>query len=360
MKAWRTYGKGDIRLDEIPMPKVKPDTVLMKVKMVQVSVTECQHLYGDVFTMPEWQKRFKEQGPQQLLGHEFCGEVVEIGKGVEGFKVGDRAFMGLDIPCHQCSNCKAGHEEFCAKPLLIGMNIPGCLSEYATVPAVCLAKINATDSEITAMQPMTSSLGCVLGAEIKPGDKVAVIGLGVIGLTIAQLCRFAGAGKIIGADVREQSLKLATKLGIDIVINSKETDPVKGILAATEELGADVVFECAGGNPQMGLSGTKTLTQAINATRPTGKMVVASIPGADATLPVDPLRWKKLQYRTTRGHTKKDLEWAIHLVESKQVQLAPLITHILDGIDKVPQALDITMNKGKYGAMSPAQVIISK
>jgi threonine dehydrogenase-like Zn-dependent dehydrogenase len=360
MKAWRVYGPKDIRLDEVPYPAVKPGWVVLKIRTVQVSVTEAQHLYGDLLTGEEWVKRFKEEGSLPMFGHEFCGEVVELGEGVKNLEIGDRVFWGMKIPCHKCDNCRAGHEEHCSSPQLIGLHMPGVLSEYATLPAQCLAKMqNATDSEITAMQPLTASLGSVLAADIAIGDAVAVFGMGVMGLTSAQLSRFAGASTIIGVDIRDQSLELGKQLGVDILINSGKRDPIQGIKEATEGLGADVVFECAGGSPQFGLSGNKTLAQATSAARPGGRMVLASIPGPDAVLEVEPLRWHRIEYRSDRSYTRKELDWAIHLVETKRVQLAPLVTHVLEGIEKVPEAFEITVNKSKYGALSPAQVVIS-
>jgi threonine dehydrogenase-like Zn-dependent dehydrogenase len=360
LKAWRVYGPKDMRLDDIPYPVVRPGWVVIKVRMVQLSITEVEQFYSDVFANQEWSKRFKEEGPLQLFGHEFCGEVVELGKGVQTLELGDRVFWGLKLPCYKCDTCKAGYESYCHNLQLVGNNVLGCLAEYALLPAACLTRVkNCTDSEITAMQPLTGALGTIIAADIAIGDTIAIFGMGVMGLLNAQFCRAAGASTIIGVDIRDDSLELGRQLGVDILINAGKTDPVKEIIKATGTLGADIVFECASGNPKLDLSGTKTISQAIESTRAKGKMVLVSIPQPGAVIETGPLTWRGIDYRGMETFTKEQLNWAVRLVETKRVQLAPLVTHILEGIEKIPEAFEKTINKRKYGAIGPAQVIIA-
>ena len=122
--------------------------------------------------------------------------------------------------------------------------------------------------------------------------------------------------------------------------------------------GADIVFECAGGSPKQGLAGHKTVMQAVDAVRPGGKIIGVSWFGQPLEIDIDTLRERSLRYLfpdiSTRGH----LEHTVHLVASGRVELKSTITHMLDGLDKVPQAFEITANKGKYKAINPAQVVI--
>ena len=126
MKAWRVYGIGDMRLDDIPVPELKPGWVHLKVKVVQPSITEIQQFTGTGVAGVNIGKMLEEKSPLQLFGHEFCGEVVEVGQGVDHLKVGDRVFWARSLPCHKCELCRAGHEEYCSTFTPVGMGIPGC------------------------------------------------------------------------------------------------------------------------------------------------------------------------------------------------------------------------------------------
>lgn len=361
MKAWRMYGIGDMRLDDIPVPEVKAGWVLIKVRMLQPSITEVEHLHGHALGGGiDLKKTLEEKGPLQMFGHEFCGEVVEVGEGVSNVAVGDRVFFWRRVPCYDCALCLAGHEELCCKGPLMGLHIPGSLAEYVVLPAGSIARVpnSITDSEATAMQPLVGVVSTVDATGIEMGDTVVVMGQGSMGLCVMQLSRVCGAGKTIAVDVRDDVLSFSSKLGANITINASKTDPVKAVFEATGGIGADIVFECAGGSPQHGLAGTKTLSQAISMVRDQGKVTQVAILGPEATMAVSPINMRGIQYRGLGACTWKHLHYTLDLIASKRVQLAPLVTHTLQGLDKVPEAFEITGNKAKYGAINPAQVIV--
>jgi threonine dehydrogenase-like Zn-dependent dehydrogenase len=325
--------------------------------MIQVSVTEIElFLQGDTVAGRGWIEKTKS-GPVQMWGHEFCGEVIEVGDRVHNLKVGDRTFWGQNLPCGRCPACIAGHTSICRKGPVPGIFIPGALAEYALMPAGLLVKVpeSVTDSEVTAMQPLHGSVCFVVGADVQPGDVVAVLGQGVMGLSISQLLGCWGASRILGVDVRAEMLTLSKQMGTDVVINASEVDPVQAILEATGGIGADIVFECAGGNTAFGLSGTTTLSVASRAVRDGGKVDVVSHYKEGTGLELGPLK-KGVQFRGISHCSRKQIDWAVELVASKQVQVTPLITHVLEGIDKVPQAIEMTANKRKYGVLNPVQV----
>jgi threonine dehydrogenase-like Zn-dependent dehydrogenase len=302
----------------------------------------------------------EEKSPRQLFGHELCGEAVEVGEGVRFIKVGDRVVCCGGEPCHKCALCMAGYEDLCVKGPKIGVDIPGALAEYVLLPALSLAAIpdSISDSEAAAMQPFTGSIGAVHLTGIEMGDIVVVLGQGSMGLNVSQICRVCGAGKVIGVDVRDDILKISQKLGTDIVINASKVDSVKAVLEATCGVGADVVFECAGGNPKQGLSGTETLAQAMRMVRDQGRISQVALLGPNAKVDISPLNMSGVQYRGLGGGNRKLVQYAIDLVASKRVQLATLVTHVLEGLDKIPEAFEITGNKAKYKAINPAQVIV--
>ena len=179
-----------------------------------------------------------------------------------------------------------------------------------------------------------------------------------MGLECMQIARASGAGHIIAVDVRDEACAMARELGADNVINAAQDDPVAAIQDLTGGNGADVVFECAGGSPKQGLAGVKTLMQAIDAVRSGGTLVGVSWFGASITFPVDLARERSLRYVFPDISTLAHLEHTVHLVSTGRVRLKPTITHVLHGIEKVPEAFEITANKGKYKAINPAQVMI--
>jgi threonine dehydrogenase-like Zn-dependent dehydrogenase len=359
MKAWRVYGIGDIRLDDVEMPRVKPRWVLVRIRMLQLAVTEVELFYGNYGNLG---KMLEKQSPRELLGHALCGEVIEVGEGVNHVKVGDRVIYYGRVTCHNCAFCIAGYEELYCKSPLVGFEIPGALSEYALFPAGSLISIpdSVNDSEATAIQPAVSTMGAVHVAGVEMGDTAVVLGLGTMGISAVQICRVCGAGKVIGVDVRNETLAISKRLGIDITIDARETDPVQAVLEITRGTGADIVFDCAGGSPKQGLSSTKTIEQAMRMVREEGKISQIAVFEPNTRLDVSSLVMRGIHYTGLGASSWKMAQYTIDLVASKRLQLAPLITHILEGLDKVPQAFEITGNKAKYGALNPAQVVVYK
>ncbi len=359
MKAWRMYGIDDLRLEDIPMPEVKPGWVLIKVRMLQHSITEVGQLKGT--SAVNITKRIAENGPM-LFGHEFCGEVIQLGKDVKDIKIGDRVFYWRRVPCGYCALCQAGFEELCCKGGLVGLDIPGCFAEYVALPEEAIASVppSITDSEATMMQPLVGIVATVNVTDVKMDDTVVVLGQGSMGLNVTQVSSACGAGKVIAVDVRDEILAVSSKVGADVVINAARQDPVKEVMEATKGVGADIVFECAGGSPQHGLAGVKTLSQAMSMVRDQGKVTQIAILGSGATVEVGPINMRGIQYRGLGPAGWKHVRYAINLVASKRIKLAPLVTHTFEGLEKLPEAFEITGNKGKYGAINPAQVIVSR
>ena len=178
-----------------------------------------------------------------------------------------------------------------------------------------------------------------------------------MGLECLQIARNSGAGLLISVDVRDEACAVSKELGADYALNAKKVNVMEAIADLTEG-GADVVFECAGGSPKQGLAGTSTLMQAVDSVRSGGKIVGVSWFGAPLELDVDVLRERSLRYIFPDISTVQHLAHTVRLVASGRVRLKPAITHILQGIEEVPKAFEITANKGKYQAINPAQVMM--
>lgn len=361
MKAWQFYSLGDMRLEEIPLPKAEPGWVVVRVRVVQPSVTEAIIASGmPTIGADRIKAMLAERAPVRLFGHEFCAEVVELGVGVEGLAIGDRVAAKSIVPCGTCFLCRSGRREVCRKGKVIGHQLPGAFAEYAALPAEVLVKLpdSISDSEGASLQPFTSCVPAVADAGIQMGDTVAFIGQGVMGLFCMQIARHSSASLIIGIDVRDQTLRLSKELGADVVIDARKTDAVEAVLQLTNGVGADVVFEAAGGSPAQGLAGSSALDQAIRMVADGGRIVQVAILSGEVRLP-STLRERCLSYICPRGTNRRLLEHSVALLASGRVRIAPLVSHSLNGLDKMPQALEITANKSKYGAIGPAQVVVA-
>ncbi len=350
-----------MRLDDIPVPALRPGHVLAQILVVQPSVTEAQLAFGiPTLAFDRIKKRLETEAPVQLFGHEYAARVVEIGPGVTRFKPGDRVAARAKLPCQECPLCLNGRATLCRKGPIIGFQLPGCFSEYALLPEIALTLLDdrISDSEGACLQSLSDSIASVETANIRIGDTVALLGQGSMGLECMQIARVSGAGRIISVDVRDEACAMAKTLGADIVINAAKEDAVEAIRAATGGNGADITFECAGGSPKQGLAGSRSLMQAIDCTRSGGTIVGVSWFGGNIDFPVDTLRERSLRYVFPDISTLEHLEHTVRLVAAGRVNLKPTITHQLHGIDKVPQAFEITANKGRYQAINPAQVIL--
>jgi threonine dehydrogenase-like Zn-dependent dehydrogenase len=361
MKAWGFYGFNDMRLEDVSMPVCRPGHVIARILCVQPSVTEAQLARGiKTLAFERIKRRLDTEAPLQLFGHEFCARIVEVADGITRFKIGDRVAARAKLPCGNCPLCLSNRSTLCRRGPVIGFDLPGCFSEFALLPEMALVKVDdhISDSEAACLQSLSDSVAAVETADIQVGDTVAIFGQGSMGFECMQIARNCGAGKIITVDVREEACQKSRELGADYSIDARQNDPVAAICDLTEGIGADVVFECAGGSPQQGLSGNKTLSQAIEAVRSGGKIVGVSWFGEPFLLDVDILRERSLRYLFPDISTSTHLEYSVRLVASGRVALKPMITHILSGIESVPEAFEITAHKGKYRAISPAQVMI--
>ena len=361
MKAWRFHGFSDLRLDDVPEPKVRPGHVIVEPLCVQPSVTEAQLAFGiPTLAYDRVKRRLETEAPVELFGHEFCARILETGPGVVGYKPGDRVAARAKLPCGDCPLCNSERSDLCRKGPVIGFDLPGCFSEKAILPEISLVKVDdrIMDSEAACLQSLSDSVAAVETANIRIADSVAIIGQGSMGLECLQIARLSGAGKIITVDIRDESCQMSQELGADHALNARSVDVVEAIRELTGGIGVDIVFECAGGSPKQGLAGHQSLLQAIDVVRSGGTIVGVSWFGGPIALNVDTLRERSLRYVfpdiSTRGH----LEHTVRLVATGRVRLKPTITHVLEGIDSVPKAFEITANKGKYQAINPAQVMM--
>lgn len=367
MEAVLCHDFEESSIEDVPRPEPGPDEVLIEVHRVQLSVTECNLYRGERIAHYEAVESRLGSGGARLFGHEFCGRIAETGTDVTEFVEGERVFAPGKIPCRECSTCDAGYHHYCKNIDNIGYERPGALAEYFTAPTDPLAKLpdDVSNAEGAAMQPFSTAVLSVHDAEIGTGDVVFVMGLGVMGAQCAQLALEKGAGRVVGVDVVEEKLDIAEGYGVE-TIHARETDPVERTLIASDNVGADVAFEAVGGNQGSLTAGETPLVQVFRALRTGGTLVQVGHITGEVTATARDLRDKCLTWRhPLRGNPQLGPNAspgavAPELVSSGRITIEDHITHELDGLGSFEEAVEITLNKGEYGALGPAQIVVSE
>ena len=247
MKALRYYGKEDMRLEEIPEPEPSSDEVKIKVKWCGICDSDVHEYQSGPILLPT-KKPHPLTGKKAPItgGHEFSGDVVEIGGSVSDFVVGDRVTVRPTMPCYKCYYCKQGKHIQCSTLGTIGLAADGGFAEFAVVPSDNVYKLplGATYEMGAFAEPLACGVHAVKRSRMEPGATVAVIGAGPIGLLTMQAAIARGAGKVIGFETLPRRSQLAKELGATEVINPIEVNAGKAIAEMTDGRRADIVFEC--------------------------------------------------------------------------------------------------------------------
>ncbi len=237
MKAAVLYGKGDLRYEDYPNPVAQAGEVLVKVKATGICGSDIPRVNsGTAHYFPI------------VLGHEFSGEVVEIGEGVATLKPGDRVSGAPLLPCLKCDDCQRGNYALCKFYSFIGSREQGSFAEYVKMPERNAVKFdsNVSFEQGAFFEPSTVALHGLRCADYRGGEDVAILGGGTIGLFTAQWARIFGAKRVFVFDIDNDRLALAEKLGADITINTLEPDFKEKAMELTNGKGFGFVYETAG------------------------------------------------------------------------------------------------------------------
>ncbi len=265
MKAAVFYGKHDLRLEELEMPKAGQGEVVINVKACGICGTDVHIFEGD--------EGAAATPSGTILGHEFAGVVTEVGEGVTSVKVGDRVCVDPNKLCNECYYCKSGIGHFCEKMIGIGTTVNGGFSEYCVVPQSQIYKFSGSITyEMAAMtEPCACCLHGIDMCGINPGDTVLVIGGGMIGLIMLQLAKLKGASKLIISEPVAEKREIAMKLSADICIDPIRDDAVK-VLSDNGVERISTVIECVGRPGTMEdairLAGKKSTVMFFGLTKP--------------------------------------------------------------------------------------------
>ncbi len=314
MRAAVYYSNNDIRIEELPVPKIRGGEMLVKV----IASGICG---SDVM---EWYR--KPKAPL-VLGHEIAGEVFEVADGVSRFKVGDRVFVSHHVPCNTCRYCLSGNHTVCDTLRTTNFD-PGGFAEYLRVP-----KINMDSGVFILPDGMSfddgafiEPLACVVRgqrlADLRPGRSVLVLGSGISGILHIALARASGADKIVATDVSKYRLDAARRFGADETIHGEDDVP-KILLKVNDGRLADIVIVATGAK--------SAFSRALKSVDRGGTILLfaPTEPSVELPLPLYDLWRDGIKMIPSYGAAPKDIEEAIELIGSGKIPVRDMITHRL-------------------------------
>lgn len=273
MQAAVWHGRHDIRVQEVPVPQSPPaGWVKIRVHWCGICGSDLhEYVAGPVFIPVDHPHPLTGLKGQCTLGHEFSGEIAEIGEGVSGYTVGERVTADACQHCGKCYYCTHGLYNICENLAFTGLMNNGAFAEFVNVPAELLYKLpeNFPTEAGALIEPLAVGLHAVKKAGSIVGKTVVVVGAGTIGLCTIMCAKAAGAGRIIALEMSSARKAKALEVGASIVIDPKECDAIAEVKALTGGYGADVSFECIGNK--------NTAKLAIDVIRKAGRCVMVGI-----------------------------------------------------------------------------------
>ena len=225
---------------EVPIPRPKPDEVLLKIKASSICGTD-KHIY----TWDKWAQSRRK--PPLVFGHECCGEVVEVGAFVKSIKVGDYISAETHIPCHHCFQCRTGNMHLCQNLSILGVDRDGIFAEYAVIPEVCCWKNDPSlPVEVASVQePFGNAVYTVMESHVE-AKRIAIIGDGPIASFACGIARAVGAVQIYNLGMMPFNLDICKKMGADVIINVLTDKNYRQRIIDETGGGVDVVLDMAG------------------------------------------------------------------------------------------------------------------
>jgi threonine dehydrogenase-like Zn-dependent dehydrogenase len=328
LKAAVVYGQNDIRFEEVAKPVAGPGEIVVKVKASGVCATDVKILGGN--GLPK--------DLPTILGHEVAGIIDELGEGVTGLELGQHVIVYPIATCGKCRFCREGRNSLCLHEFGLAHGLPGGFAEYVRVPREIIERggivsIGDFPFDLAAMiEPLSCTLSALYANRVKKGDTVAVVGVGPLGLLYILVNKWAGA-RVIAIDVNSDRLAFAQKIGADIIINSKETDPVTKVKEITE-IGADAVV--------MALGIPEVIEASLPLVRNGGVFNIFGGPGKGSKITVDPrwLHYGEITLTGTFASSPETFRTAAELVMSGQIDVRPIVTDRFP-LEKVVEAVEM-------------------
>jgi len=346
MKAAVWHGRRDIRIEDFPDPPA-PATGEVKIRVTWCGICGTdleEYLYGPLYIPVDKPNPLTGRKAPMILGHEFVGSVVEVGPGVENFKVGDVITPDTLIHCGECYWCRRHQVHQCEKLAILGLMTDGGFAEYVNAPTyMCFHLPSGVSPEVAVLaEPASVAVRANRLARTSFGDTVAVLGAGTIGLLCLQTAFLAGASQVYVLEVESSRRQIAAQLGATQVFDPRAVDPVAAIKDLTGGRGVDVVLE-AGGNAE-------TIALAPKLARKRGRVALLTLHNEPVPINFFPLVCDEIQLIGSFSHIyDEDFAAAVTLLGSRRINAEPFITGRIALDDMVEKGLEeLIANKATH------------
>ncbi len=322
-----------IWMQDVEVPSVGHNDVLIRVNRTAICGTDI-HIY-------QWDDWASQTIPVPMaIGHEFSGEIVEVGSEVRGFSPGDRVSAEGHVTCGVCRNCRAGRRHLCMNTVGIGVNRPGAFAEYIAVPAFNVFKLpdSITDDMAAILDPLGNATHTALSFDLV-GEDVLITGAGPIGIMAVAIARYAGARHIVITDINDYRLELARKMGATAALNVTQDSLDDTMQTLGMEEGFDVGMEMSG-NPQAFRDMLRTMHHG-------GSVALLGIPPESMTVDWNEVIFKGLVLKGIYGREMFETWYKMASMLQSGLNIDPVITHQF-GIDDYQGAFDL-MESGQSG-----------
>jgi alcohol dehydrogenase len=340
MQALVYHGPGQKAWEEVPEPEITDDgDAIVRVDATTICGTDLHILAGDV----------PEVRPGRILGHEAVGTVVEAGDGIRTMSPGDRVLVSCISACGTCRFCRQGRygQCLCGGGWILGRSVDGTQAEYVRVPFADMSTFRipagVTDEEalmLADILPTGYEVGVVAGG-VRPGDVVAVVGAGPVGLSAITCAQLFSPSHIVAIDLSDARLDAAKQFGADVTVNNSREDPMAVIKELTGRLGADVSIEAVGT--------AATFELAVKLIRPCGRIANIGVHGQAATLHLED-EWIKDITITTGLVDTSSTPTLMHLLTTGQIDAKRFVTHHFS-LDEFDEAYDVFTRAADTGAL---------
>ncbi|NNF51864.1 MAG: L-threonine 3-dehydrogenase [Gammaproteobacteria bacterium] len=302
-----------IWMQDIPAPRVGHNDVLIKVRKTSICGTDL-HIYN-------WDAWAQKTIPVPMaVGHEFSGEIIEIGSEVSGYHPGDRVSAEGHVTCGYCRNCRAGRRHLCRNTVGIGVNRPGCFAEFVSVPALNLFKLPDSISDDTAaiLDPLGNATHAALSYDLV-GEDVLITGAGPIGIMACAIARHVGARHVVITDINDYRLALARKMGATRAVNVLKDDLQEVMSELRMREGFDVGLEMSGNADAF-----RTMLQTLHHG---GKIAMLGIPPSEFSIDWNLVIFKGLELRGIYGRQMFETWYKMAAMLESGLDVTGIITH---------------------------------
>jgi len=323
-----------IWMEDVGIPDIGHNDVLIKIRKTAICGTDV-HIYN-------WDEWSQATIPVPMtIGHEFVGEIVEIGAEVQGFKIGERVSGEGHITCGHCRNCRAGRRHLCRNTVGVGVNRPGCFAEYLSIPAFNAFPMpdDVSDDMGAILDPFGNATHTTLAFDLV-GEDVLITGAGPIGIMSAAIARHVGARHVVITDINDYRLGLAAGMGATRTVNVTETSIERVMQELGMQEGFDVGLEMSGSQQAM--------RQMLSVMNHGGRVAILGIPPGEEMVDWNQVIFKGLTLKGIYGREMFETWYKMVSMLQSGLDITPIITHHF-AIDDFQKGFDVMCsgNSGK-------------